>query len=119
MSKRAEERARQAFPGQQLIHDRCVFKFGYESAEKDLGWHSVDESLPETGEEVIVLIDELNFHLFYRLAFGHIGALGFETVKKAVQRHGDSPKTHKVLTRLAKIIKARKRAEKSKELELF
>lgn len=49
----------------------------------------------------------------------HIVALGFETVKKAVQRHGDSPKTHKVLTRLAKIIKARKRAEKSKELELF
>lgn len=49
----------------------------------------------------------------------HIGALGFETVKKAVQRHGDSPKTHKVLTRLAKIIKARKRAEKAQELELF
>lgn len=71
MSKRAEQRGLEAFPGQ-FIHDRCVFKFGYEQAEKDLGWHSVEECLPETGEEVIVLIDALNFHLFYRIAFGHI-----------------------------------------------
>lgn len=33
---RAEERARQAFPGHPFIHDRCVFKFGYEQAEKDI-----------------------------------------------------------------------------------
>lgn len=33
---------------------------GYEQAEKDLGWHSVDESLPPVDEEVIVLTDEIN-----------------------------------------------------------
>lgn len=49
----------------------------------------------------------------------YITSLGFSPVKKAIQRHGDSPKAHKVLTRLAKIIKARKRAEKAQELELF
>lgn len=45
---------------------------GYEQAEINLGWRSVEESLPKVGEEVIVLIDALDFHLFYRLAFGHI-----------------------------------------------
>ena len=49
----------------------------------------------------------------------YIETLNFEVVKKAVKRHGDSPKTHKILHRLAKIIKARKRAEKAQELELF
>ena len=29
-------------------------------AEKDLGWHSVEESLPPVDEEVIVLTDEIN-----------------------------------------------------------
>ena len=33
------------------------FKAGYEQAEKDLGWHSVEESLPPVDEEVIVLTD--------------------------------------------------------------
>ena len=28
---------------------------GYKQAEKDLGWHSVEESLPELDEEVIVM----------------------------------------------------------------
>ena len=49
----------------------------------------------------------------------HIGALNFKTVKKAVQKYGDSPKAHKILYRLTKIIKTRKRAEKAQELELF
>ena len=45
---------------------------GYEQAEKDLGWHSVDESLPPVDEEVIVLTDELNTAPIYKIAFGHI-----------------------------------------------
>lgn len=84
MSKRAEQRGLEALPprwrktkdGKGKIDSALpVRKFyirAYEQAEKDLGWHSVAESLPETGEEVIVLIDEFNFHLFYRIAFGHI-----------------------------------------------
>lgn len=33
---------------------------GYEQAEKDLGWHSVKESLPPIEEEVIVLTDDIH-----------------------------------------------------------
>ena len=39
--------------------ERRKFIMGYEQAEKDLGWHSVDESLPPIDEEVIVLADIL------------------------------------------------------------
>lgn len=57
-------------------YPRCLFQQGYEQAEKDLGWHSVDESLPPMDEEVIVLADiiaknGLNVG-FARIAFGHI-----------------------------------------------
>lgn len=41
-------------------------------AEKDLGWHSVDDCLPEVDEEVIVLTDELGTAPIYKIAFGHI-----------------------------------------------
>lgn len=34
---------------------RAFYQKGYEQAEKDLGWHSVDESLPPINEDVIVL----------------------------------------------------------------
>ena len=73
MSKRAEERALEFYPMKDYnkepnyIHScdskmldevyREVFTLGYEQAEKDLGWHSVDESLPPVDEEVIVLTD--------------------------------------------------------------
>ena len=43
--------------------------------EKDLGWHSVDESLPPVDEEVIVLLAEWNnvrVEPLYHIAFGHI-----------------------------------------------
>ena len=80
MSKRAEEAALKAYPVkitplvyQDLIdqfggkteidvntYSRCLFQEGYEQAEKDLGWHSVDESLPPMDEEVIVLTDILH-----------------------------------------------------------
>lgn len=77
MSKRAEEKALEAYPVkmtslvyQDLIdqfggkteidvntYPRCLFQEGYEEAEKDLGWHSVDESLPPIDEDVIALTD--------------------------------------------------------------
>lgn len=41
-------------------YPRCLFQEGYEQAEKDLGWHSVKESLPSIGEEVIALCNEVN-----------------------------------------------------------
>ena len=47
----------------------------------------------------------------------YVEKLGFDTVKKAVQRYGDRAKTHDVLKRLTKIIKVRKRAEKTKETQ--
>ena len=37
--------------------ERRKFIRGYEQAEKDLGWHSVEESLPPIDEEVIALSD--------------------------------------------------------------
>lgn len=45
----------------------------------------------------------------------YIASPGFNSVKKAIQRYGDRAKTHEILKRLSKIIKARKRAEKAKE----
>ena len=54
------------------IARRIDYKQGYEQAEKDLGWHSVDESLPEMDEEVIVLMDELGTAPIYKIGFGHI-----------------------------------------------
>lgn len=39
---------------------RDAFWEGYELAEKDLGWHSVDECLPEIDEEVIALTNQMN-----------------------------------------------------------
>ena len=77
-SSKAEERALEAYPikmtplvYQDLIdqfggkteidvntYPRCLFQEGYEQAEKDLRWHSVKESLPPVGEEVIALCNE-------------------------------------------------------------
>lgn len=45
--------------------------------------------------------------------------LGFKIVEKAVKRYKDADKAQKVVSRLTKIITARKRAEKAQELELF
>jgi len=66
MSSRAEQMALEAYPHlEQPFFDesyprvmftrnieRSAFVSGYEQAEKDLGWHSVDESLPEETEYV-------------------------------------------------------------------
>ena len=74
MSKRAEQAALTAYPpthpdGKRHAkrvqsesvdtHQpvRTIFQKGYELAEKDLGWHSVDECLPPIDEEVIALTD--------------------------------------------------------------
>lgn len=76
MSSKAEQRALEAYPMKDYnkepnyLHTcdskmldevyRDVFQLGYEQAEKDLGWHSVDKSLPPVDEEVIVLSDEMH-----------------------------------------------------------
>lgn len=77
-SSKAEERALDTYPikmtplvYQDLIdqfggkteidvntYPRCLFQEGYKQAEEDLGWHSVKESLPPVGEEVIALCNE-------------------------------------------------------------
>lgn len=54
---------------------RTIYLKGYEQAEKDLGWKSVDESIPPMGEEVIVLTNMMNgiyLSSARRLSFGHI-----------------------------------------------
>lgn len=52
---------------------QCVdsghFIDGYRKAEKDLGWHSVDECLPEIDEEVIVLTQ---VPAFGKISFAHL-----------------------------------------------
>lgn len=54
---------------------RIAYERGYNQAEKDLGWHSVEESLPPMDEEVIVLSNIVNGHYISsarRISFGHI-----------------------------------------------
>ena len=54
---------------------RTHFQEGYEKAERDLGWHSVEESLPEIDEEVIVLSDVIHGKKVEGanwICFGHI-----------------------------------------------
>ena len=84
MSKRAEEFATEQYPEKWKFNKNATGQYdtrlqrrkacikGYEQAEKDLSWHSVDESLPPVDEEVIVLTDELNTAPIYKIAFGHI-----------------------------------------------
>ena len=75
---KAEESALEAYPDDRFVDytyaDMCrgFFKEGYEQAEVFLGWHSVDESLPEIDEEVIVLKDNLGTSPIYEIAMGHI-----------------------------------------------
>ena len=79
MSKRAEEIAEKYYP-KTLTYEsysnidmngikRSCVQFGYELAEKDLGWHSVEESLPPVDEEVIVLTQ---VPAFGRISFAHL-----------------------------------------------
>ena len=63
---RAEKAALKAYPKSEGIRElkglsaRPIFIQGYEQAEKELGWHSVDECLPEIDEEVIVLTNQMH-----------------------------------------------------------
>ena len=66
MSKRAEEYANKEYPnhsfdGKSQV-DMSAYRLscikGYEQAEKDLGWHSVEESLPEDGKYVFIRSEE-------------------------------------------------------------
>ena len=95
MSKRAEEYAVKIHDtaikegekyanshGESIIEAICYgrgFKAGciqgYEQAEKDLGWHSVEESLPPIDEEVIVLtnrVRDIELDSANRICFAHI-----------------------------------------------
>ena len=79
MSKRNEEAAIKEYPDYWKCYPfetnkeaRAAFIKGYEQAEQDLGWHSVEESLPEIDEEVIVLTTDLvGEPIYYRISFGH------------------------------------------------
>lgn len=82
MSKRAEGKALEAYPRDEdrelnyrRANYRIAYERGYNQAEKDLGWHSVDESLPPIGEEVIVLTNVVNGRVVdpaSYICFGHI-----------------------------------------------
>lgn len=49
------------------------YQQGKKDAEKHLGWHSVEESLPPVDEEVIVLRDELSDYLLPDAGFVGVG----------------------------------------------
>ena len=54
---------------------RAACAIGYMQAEKDLGWHSVKDSLPPIDEEVIVLTDDVHGKIVpgsHYLCYGHI-----------------------------------------------
>ena len=78
MSNRAEKAERNYFGNlykAQKRPERDAFIKGYEQAEKDLGWHSVKESLPPIDEEVIVLTDDINGKIVpdsRYICYGHI-----------------------------------------------
>lgn len=67
---RAEERALEAYPeniGYSTVlecpydyngHQRMIFQQGYEQAEKDLGWISVNDKLPKVGHFVLTCVDD-------------------------------------------------------------
>ena len=71
MSKKAEEAALKAYPYQRATHfpdgfqefdrnavARTLFQEGYSQAEKDLGWISVKDRLPEVGHFVLTCVDD-------------------------------------------------------------
>ena len=56
------------------VGKRIYFMEGYKQAERDLGWHSVKESLPHIDEEVIVLTDDINGKIVpnsHKISYGH------------------------------------------------
>ena len=86
MSKRAEEAQVSAILPESIISyakEHAVLsglvyregvKYGYEQAERDLGWHSVKEMLPQMDEEVIVLTDDIHGTIVpgaHGICFGH------------------------------------------------
>lgn len=85
---KAEEAAMKAYPKKMIpffsrsresydcnTGERKAYIEGYQQAEKDLSWHSVDESLPPKGEEVIVLSNVIVAGLTIpvnKISYGHI-----------------------------------------------
>lgn len=67
MSKRAEEAAKEFYRGRNPYGEHPEYEWedegfidGYWQAEKHLGWHSVEECLPEIDEEVIALTNQMH-----------------------------------------------------------
>ena len=62
MSKIAEERALEAYPNEHFVDHtyaemcRGFYEEGYEQAEKDLGWISIKDRLPDTTEYVFTCV---------------------------------------------------------------
>ena len=88
---KAEEKADKAFPINKgsgidrvisMINRRNGYIQGYRQAEKDLGWHSVEESLPEIDEEVIVLCSAPNNEQYYDIYVGHLISDGIFDIRK-------------------------------------
>ena len=50
--------ARSDDPYDSNLHDRYCFQRGYELAEKDLGWISVKDRLPEVGHFVLTCVSD-------------------------------------------------------------
>lgn len=61
---RAEERALEAYPNEHFVDHtyaemcRGFYEEGYEQAEKDLGWISVNDRLPGPSEWVVACIEQ-------------------------------------------------------------
>lgn len=87
MSKKAEQAALKAYPEKDALNKKATghydpnyprrkaYQQGYEQAEKDLGWHSVKDSLPPIDEEVIVLTDDIHGKIVpgaHGICYGHI-----------------------------------------------
>ena len=67
MSKRSQEAALKAYPNRMFVHERTVYRFGFEHAEKvlKLKWQDVkriveiaDHLCPYTSKEIAVFKDE-------------------------------------------------------------
>ena len=65
----------------------------------------------------LYLLDEKTDYLVRKDFAGFIRDLGFKTVEKAAKRYADQAQIKKILNRLARIVKARRKAKKGQRKE--
>ena len=70
-----------------------------------------------TIEGTLYLLDGKNDYLVRSDFSKYVSDLGMPTVEKAVKRYADQDKIKKILSRLARIVKARRKAEKRQRKE--